>query len=109
MLYALWLLLICTTLVLASNVLSARSPLEVALTATAVARAVGQAVATAHMADHSLGAALYALKAPTAADQSSELEGRWQLERLPVEIRELVVSALRAPRLKSFSPVTLEP
>lgn len=29
----------------------------------AVARAVGHAVATAHMADHSLGAALYALKA----------------------------------------------
>jgi len=28
----------------------------------AVARSIGQAVATAHMADHSLGAALYALK-----------------------------------------------
>ena len=29
----------------------------------AVARAIGHTVATAHMADHSLGAALYALKA----------------------------------------------
>lgn len=76
--------------------------------ATAVARAVGQAVATAHMADHSLGAALYALKAATAAGQFSQLERRWQLERLPVEIRELVVSALQAPRYKSFSPVTLK-
>ncbi|WP_414469705.1 putative immunity protein [Methanobacterium sp. ACI-7] len=32
-------------------------------TAIVVARSVGYAVATAHMADHSLGAALYALKA----------------------------------------------
>ena len=32
-------------------------------TAIAVARSIGQAVATAHMADHALGAAWYALKA----------------------------------------------
>jgi len=70
-------------------------------TATAVARAVGQAVATAHMADHSLGGALYALKAVEADGKSTDVEGLWQLERLPLELRELVLSAFRAPRFKS--------
>ena len=36
----------------------------------AVARSVGHAVATAHMADHSLGAAIYALKAVKSAIMS---------------------------------------
>jgi hypothetical protein len=61
--------------------------------AVAVARAVGHAVATAHMADHSLGPARYALKAVKAAGGSVEEERRWQDERLPPEIRELVLSA----------------
>ncbi len=59
----------------------------------AVARSVGQAVATAHMADHSLGAAWYGLKAVAAVGGSVEAERRWQDERLPVEVRELVLSA----------------
>ena len=62
-------------------------------TATLVTRAVGQMVATAHMADHSLGAAWYALKAVKAASGSVEDERGWQNEQLPLEIRELVLSA----------------
>jgi len=58
--------------------------------AIAVARAVGHAVATAHMSDHSLGAALYALKAVKNAGQSIDAERKWQNEQLPSEIRELV-------------------
>ena len=61
--------------------------------ATAVARAVGHAVATAHMADHALGSAYYALKAVRAAGKSPEAEQRWQVDRLPPEIRDLVLSA----------------
>jgi hypothetical protein len=60
--------------------------------AVAVARSVGQAVATAHMADHSLGAALYALKAVAAAGGSMDAERKWQDEQLPEDVRELVLS-----------------
>jgi len=62
-------------------------------TATAVARSVGQAVATAHMADHSLGAAWYALKAVKSAGKSVDAERKWQDEQLLPEVRELVLSA----------------
>jgi hypothetical protein len=62
-------------------------------TAIAVARSVGQAVATAHMADHALGAAWYALKAVNHADMSVETERRWQDEHLPPEIKDLVLTA----------------
>lgn len=59
----------------------------------AVARAVGHVVATAHMADHSLRAADYALKAIKAAGKSIEEERKWQDEHLPLEVMELVLSA----------------
>jgi len=59
----------------------------------AVARSVGQAVATAHMADHSLGAAWYALKAVKQAGKSVDAERKWQNEQLPPEIRDLVLMA----------------
>ena len=61
--------------------------------AIAVARAVGHAVATAHMADHSLVAAWYALKAVKSAGKSIDDERQWQDEQLPNEIRELFLSA----------------
>lgn len=48
----------------------------------AVARAVGQTVATAHMADHSLGGAFYALKAVKAANKNLKKERDWQLKAL---------------------------
>jgi hypothetical protein len=59
----------------------------------AIARSVGQAVATAHMADHSLGAAIYALKAIKYAGKSIEKERKWQNEKLPSEIIEIVLTA----------------
>ncbi len=67
--------------------------------ARAVARACGHAVATAHMADHSLGAAFYAVRAvklaaPTQdAEAAGEREHQWQREYLPEAVRDLVVSA----------------
>jgi hypothetical protein len=63
--------------------------------ARAAARASGQAVSTPHMADHSLGAAAYAVKAvklasPTSdAEVAGEREHRWQREHLPEAVREL--------------------
>lgn len=66
-------------------------------TSTAVARSVGHAVATAHMADHSLGAALYALKAIKLAGRSVDEEKDWQtknLQQLPPEIIELILTIM---------------
>ena len=68
------------------------------LVTKAVARSVGHTVATAHMADHSPGGALYALKAVKLSGKSINEELQWQtsqLEQLPPEIMELVFSALR--------------
>jgi hypothetical protein len=62
--------------------------------AIAVARSVGHAVASAHMADHSLGAALYALKAvKNSVGRSIDTERKWQNEQLPPEIMDLVLTA----------------
>ena len=74
-----------------------------------VARACGHAVATAHMADHELGAAFYAIRAvrlaspPHDARAAGQLECRWQRGRLPDAIRELVLSdqELRATKFQS--------
>jgi hypothetical protein len=59
----------------------------------AIARAIGQTVATAHMADHALGAAIYALIATKLAGKSVEAERAWQHEQMhsfPASLRELV-------------------
>ena len=66
------------------------NPIDVAL-----ARGIGQAVAAAHMADHSLGGALYALRAVSAADGDVEAERQWQIARVPESSRELILQALR--------------
>jgi len=71
--------------------------------AIAIARAVGHAVATAHMADHSLGAAVYALKAVRNAGKSTDDEKKWQNEQLPSEITELVLTS----RIKTISGFVL--
>jgi hypothetical protein len=68
-------------------------------TAIAVARSVGHAVATAHMADHSLGAAWYALKAVKNAGKSTDAERKWQDEQLPSEIKELVLTARKSRKI----------
>jgi len=59
----------------------------------AVARAVGHAAATAHMADHSLGASLYALKAVRNAGGSAVEEKKHQNDNLPPEIRDMVLTS----------------
>ncbi len=64
------------------------NPIEIA-----VARSVGHAVATAHMADHSLSAAAYALKAVKLAGKSTEIERKWQDENLSSDINELILTA----------------
>ncbi|NPV92386.1 MAG: hypothetical protein HPY50_16600 [Firmicutes bacterium] len=72
--------------------------------AIAVARSIGHAVATAHMADHSLGAPLYALKAVKHAGKSVDEEREWQnrrLQRLPPEIVELVLDTMQK-KMKSM-------
>ncbi len=74
-----------------------------------VARAAGHAVATAHMADHELGAAFYAIRAVHSGSPASEavaageVECHWQRDRLPDHIRELVLSdqELRAVKFQS--------
>ena len=58
----------------------------------AIARAAGQCVATAHMADHSLGGAVYSLIAVKQAGGSVDKERDWQNEQLPPDICELVLS-----------------
>jgi hypothetical protein len=52
------------------------------------------------MADHSLGPALYALKAVKSAGKSVEAERKWQDERLPPEIRELVLTSEKQKYLR---------
>jgi len=68
-------------------------------TSIAVARSVGQAVATAHMADHSLGAAWYALKAVRNAGKSVDDERKWQDEQLPSEIKDLILTARKSRKI----------
>jgi hypothetical protein len=68
-------------------------------TSRAVARSVGQAVATAHMADHALGAAWYDLKAVKNAGTSPDAERRWQDEQLPPEIKDLVLTARKSRKI----------
>ena len=65
------------------------------------AYAAGQAGAVAHVAAHELGAAAYAIKAARAGAPEGEgeaagrLECRWQRDRLPEAIRELVLDDQR--------------
>jgi hypothetical protein len=60
------------------------------------AYAAGQAACVAHVAEHDLGAAAYAIKAARAAapgheDHVGRLECQWQREQLPNAIRQLVL------------------
>ena len=63
------------------------------------AYAAGQAAVVAHVPEHDLGAAAYAIKAaraaagpdPAAQDLAGRAECRWQRARLPDEVRDLVL------------------
>ena len=76
-------------------------------TLIAVARSIGQAVATAHMADHSLGAAMYALKAVKNAGKSIDAERKWQNKQLPSEIMELVLTT-RSEKEQGFKDLKIK-
>lgn len=69
--------------------------------AIAAARAAGQAVATAHCADHSMGALLYAVKAMEAAGLDPESILQKRLAKLPDHLREQVTSGINI-RLKKL-------
>jgi hypothetical protein len=58
----------------------------------AIARSIGHAVATAHMADHALGAAIYALKAILCVGKSVDWERKWQNKKLSPDIVQLILS-----------------
>lgn len=79
---------------------AAREATDIA--AREAARAAGHAVATAHMADHSLSAAAYAVRAVQASlekpagVEAAERELAWQRELLPLAVSELVLSARKA-------------
>jgi hypothetical protein len=68
------------------------------------AYAAGQAAVVAHVAEHDLGAAAYAIKAvgagaglggEVAAETARNAECRWQREQLPAAIRQLVLEDQR--------------
>ena len=61
----------------------------------AITRAAGHAVATAHMADHSMGAVYYGLMAIKITGGSMDSELNWQIEQIPDEIKELVIDGLK--------------
>ena len=74
---------------------AAREVDDAHLAARYAARAAGQAVATAHVPTHALGAAIYAMKAvatinPTTAKDAMAAERAWQAQRLPDNLREWV-------------------
>ncbi len=73
------------------------------------ARAAGHAVAVAHMADHELGAAAYAIRAVMEAGDSATKENRrkqeleWQKAQLPDEIKDLVLDDMKWRNAKCWS------
>lgn len=73
------------------------------LAAIAAARAAGHAVATAHMADHCLGAAGYALKAVHWGGGYVTRERHWQDQSVPLPMRKLIKIA-RASRGADLMP-----
>ncbi|WP_344741435.1 putative immunity protein [Microlunatus spumicola] len=74
--------------------------------------AAGQAGVVAHVAAHELGAAAYAIKAVRAAAHAEEaeaagrLECTWQRDRLPAEVRELVLDDQRLRNALCWSVFT---
>jgi hypothetical protein len=65
-----------------------------------IARAIGHAVATAHMADHCLGPAWYAKKAVSASGGSTLQEHEWQTRQLATLPSHLAQLILESPKFK---------
>lgn len=80
---------------------AAREVKELSEAAQMAALAAGQAAVVAHVAAHELGAAAYAIRAVMAASTKDEKEAsrrqelQWQRDRLPEQIRELVIDDQR--------------
>ncbi|RCS22105.1 hypothetical protein DUT91_20270 [Phyllobacterium salinisoli] len=75
--------------------------------------AAGQAVATAHVAQHAYGAACYALKAiiadrPDVAEQLVHDELSWQSAHLPGHLREEIMSRIVVEPRKKGLFITIE-
>lgn len=67
------------------------------------ARAAGQAVATAHVAQHAYGGAYYALKAiaasdPANAEENVSRECDWQSQHLPESLRQEIMSRIEVKK-----------
>ena len=60
-----------------------------------ITRAAGHALATAHMADHSMGPVFYGLKAIKITGGSIESEINWQKKNISNDIKELVLEGLK--------------
>lgn len=88
-----------TTRALGGHAMGAARPLRGA--ARFAAYAAGQAACVAHVPEHDLGAAAYAIKAaadaapPAERDAARRREGAWQRDRLPPRLLELVVDDQR--------------
>lgn len=73
------------------------------------ARSAGHAVATAHMADHELGGAAYAIRAiraaalPDGREEAGRAECRWQQAHIPSAIRELVLDDMKLRNKKLWA------
>jgi hypothetical protein len=82
---------------------------EASSAAKEAARAAGHAVSVAHMADHELGAAAYAIRAVRAATHADDrrvaglAECQWQRAQLPPQIRDLVIDDQRLRNSKCWS------
>ncbi len=80
---------------------AAREASKVSDAAKLAALSAGQAAVVAHVAAHELGAAAYAIRAVMASspedkkEASRLLELKWQHERLPDRIRDLVIDDQR--------------
>jgi hypothetical protein len=70
----------------------------------AITRAAGHAVATAHMADHSMGPVKYSLVAIKIVGGSIEKEVKWQIENIPNELKGLVLEGLINKKIINVSP-----
>jgi hypothetical protein len=60
-----------------------------------ITRAAGHAVATAHMADHCMGAVYYGIKAIEINGGSIDSEINWQIKHIPNDMKELVLNGLK--------------
>ena len=65
-----------------------------------IARAIGHAVATAHMADHCLGPAWYAKKVIKLTGGSVEEEHAWQLQQLTLLKPHLQALITQSPKFR---------